>query len=261
MRINTLTNYLLGKFPLSEAEIWDPSGFSLKFNTNQRLTGVVLSIDLTSDVLEFAIAKKCNLIITHHPFKFLKTWDDEFKSCPYKKDLVAKLSQHKISVISFHTNFDNAKLGTSKVIAQKMGFNNFKTYSENYPCIVQEKIKAFELINLIKNKLDLTALQINFDKNNLINEFAILAGSGPSDLLLQIHQNLNINYFITSDVRWNQWILYEEEKINVICIPHLVEQIMINEFERLINYFLKIEQKTESIQIYSYKQEEKYHNV
>jgi putative NIF3 family GTP cyclohydrolase 1 type 2 len=69
-----LYSYLNDLFPQSSAAEWDKVGFQIPevFGTPQqdKLQNVVICLDVTSEVVEYAIEKKSNLIISRHPFIF-----------------------------------------------------------------------------------------------------------------------------------------------------------------------------------------------
>ena len=100
------------------------------------VSGVVLALDCTDDVVEEAIRRGANLIITHHPviFKGIKHVQAD--------SIVWKLVLNNISVISAHTNLDIAQGGVNDCLAQKLGLSSLRgltvTNSEPY-----EKVVAF----------------------------------------------------------------------------------------------------------------------
>jgi putative NIF3 family GTP cyclohydrolase 1 type 2 len=87
-----LYSYLNDLFPQSSAAEWDKVGFQIPevFGTPQqdKLQNVVICLDVTSEVVEYAIEKKSNLIISRHPFIFNEIdleKKDESKKTNYQK--------------------------------------------------------------------------------------------------------------------------------------------------------------------------------
>ncbi len=112
----------LEKFaPLSYQESYDNCGL-LTGNKAQTVTGAILCLDCTEDVVEEAIKKKCNLIIAHHPviFSGLK----KLNGNNYVERTIIKAIQNNIAIYACHTNLDNVKLGVNKKIADKLGLIN-----------------------------------------------------------------------------------------------------------------------------------------
>lgn len=107
--------------PLSYQESYDNCGL-LVGNKEQVVTGAILCLDCVEDVIDEAIAKKCNLIIAHHPIIFggLK----KLNGSNYVERTVIKAIQNNIAIYACHTNIDNVKLGVSKKMADKLGLVN-----------------------------------------------------------------------------------------------------------------------------------------
>ena len=73
MKIRDIINYLEEIAPLSYQEDYDNSGLIIG-DKEEKIKGVLITLDCTEDVVNEAINNQCNLIITHHPiiFKGLK---------------------------------------------------------------------------------------------------------------------------------------------------------------------------------------------
>ncbi|UWW00955.1 Nif3-like dinuclear metal center hexameric protein [Mycoplasmopsis felis] len=106
MTLKKFVKYLELKYPLQNKEPWDPSGYSVKTQQHKKITGVVLAMDLTSEVLQSAIKNNCNLILSHHPFLFEEHLKDEDVKAPYKREIIKQLRKHQITSYSLHTNYD-----------------------------------------------------------------------------------------------------------------------------------------------------------
>lgn len=104
--------------PKHLAESWDNVGLMVG-QQQMAVTGIVTALDVTEAVVEEAIAKGCNLIVSHHPliFKGLKQVTDETAL----GRLVLKLISHNIAVYSAHTNLDIAQGGLNDLAAAQIG--------------------------------------------------------------------------------------------------------------------------------------------
>ena len=65
MKVKDVTKYLESIAPLQLQESYDNSGLQVG-DLNSEIKGVLVSLDVTMEVVEQAIEKKCNLIIAHH---------------------------------------------------------------------------------------------------------------------------------------------------------------------------------------------------
>lgn len=112
--------------PPAYQESYDNSGL-LVGNKNEKVTGALLSVDCTEDVIDEAIKLKCNLIVAHHPIIFggLK----RLTGANYVERTVIKAIQNNIAIYACHTNLDNVKHGVNAKIAEKLGLTNLKILS------------------------------------------------------------------------------------------------------------------------------------
>jgi dinuclear metal center YbgI/SA1388 family protein len=109
--------------PLNLAESWDNVGLLIG-DYQKEIKNIMVTLDVTLEVVKEAVEKKIDLIIAHHPiiFKPLKkiTMDD------YTGQMVCNLIKNDISVYAAHTNLDIAKGGLNDVLASRLQLNNVK---------------------------------------------------------------------------------------------------------------------------------------
>ena len=111
------------KYPLSWQESYDNCGLQTG-NLQATLTGIVISLDCTEQVIDEALANGANLIISHHPVIFSGLKKITGKSDAEK--VIIKAIKHDISLYALHTNFDNAPEGVSYQLANILGLNRIK---------------------------------------------------------------------------------------------------------------------------------------
>ena len=85
MKIKDVINFLEEKFPLDLQEDWDNSGLQIG-NIENKLTNIMISLDLDDETIKKAKENSCNLIINHHPFIF-----SPIKSIDLSKDYNKKI--------------------------------------------------------------------------------------------------------------------------------------------------------------------------
>lgn len=85
---------------------------------------MLLTVDVSEQVVREAIKEGCDLIISHHPLLFhgLKHLTG---STPQER-CVALAVKHDIAIYSAHTSLDNALHGVSGKMAEKIGINEYK---------------------------------------------------------------------------------------------------------------------------------------
>ena len=109
--------------PLPLQDGFDNAGLQIGL-TEAEVTGVLLCLDVTEEVVDEAVASGANLIVSHHPliFKPLKsiTGRNSVERC------IIKALANNIAIYSAHTNLDNAQGGVNYRIAEKLGLKNVR---------------------------------------------------------------------------------------------------------------------------------------
>ncbi|MCA5006593.1 Nif3-like dinuclear metal center hexameric protein [Sphingobacterium bovistauri] len=121
MKIKEITSYLETIAPLAYQESYDNSGLIVG-HPNDEVSKALISLDCTEEIVDEAIAKGCDIIISHHPivFKGLK----KFNSKNYVERTVIKAIKNNIALYAIHTNLDNVLGGVSSKIADKLELVN-----------------------------------------------------------------------------------------------------------------------------------------
>lgn len=123
MKIKDIANFLEDLAPLHYQESYDNCGL-LVGNEETSVSKVLVSLDVTETVIDEAIAKGCELIISHHPLIFsgLKkiTGKNLVERC------VLKAIQNNVALYAIHTNLDNISTGVNDKIGEVLGIENRK---------------------------------------------------------------------------------------------------------------------------------------
>lgn len=118
MKLAEITNFLETIAPLNYQEDYDNSGLIVG-NHADEVHAALIALDCTEQIVDEAIAKNCNLIITHHPivFKGLK----KFNGKTYVERVVQKAIKNNIALYAIHTNLDHVAAGVSGEICKRLG--------------------------------------------------------------------------------------------------------------------------------------------
>jgi len=121
MQIKELINYLESIAPLSYQEDYDNSGLIVGTH-EQEISAALVSLDCTEEIIDEAIRKGCNMVISHHPivFRGLK----KFNGKTYVERAVIKAIKHDVALYAIHTNFDNVLNGVNAKLCQVIGLTN-----------------------------------------------------------------------------------------------------------------------------------------
>ncbi len=126
MNIGEIINYLEQLAPPSLQESYDNSGLI----TGQRdadCKGVLISLDATVEVVDEAISRGCNLVVSHHPviFRGLK----KITGSNYVERTIIRAIKNDIALYAIHTNLDNVIDGVSGMMASRLGLENLQVLS------------------------------------------------------------------------------------------------------------------------------------
>ncbi|WP_406614448.1 Nif3-like dinuclear metal center hexameric protein [Mycoplasma corogypsi] len=237
MKLKQMISELELLYPLENKEVWDLTGYSVKSNQAKKFRGAILAIDLTQEVIDEAILHDCNLIITHHPFLFDSDKTVEFEKAPYKQKIIKQLKENQITAYSMHTNYDAELYGTSYQIIYTLGLKDyFDTNSPKFSAIVNYETNFRKITALIEEKMKLKAFRTNVlkhDEEQPISKIAFLSGSGYTGQINELtHQNVDL--FITSDVKWSEWVNYHQIGAKILEIPHLDEEVFAEHLYKLL---------------------------
>jgi len=123
IKVKDITTYIEEIAPLDYAEGFDNVGLLIgNYETN--ITGVLITLDTLENIVDEAIEKNCNLIVSFHPIIFsgLK----KFNGNNYVERVVMKAIKHDIAIYATHTSLDNSFNGVSAKICEVLGIKNFK---------------------------------------------------------------------------------------------------------------------------------------
>jgi len=225
--------------PLPLQESWDNAGLQVGL-TETEVSGALLCLDVNEKIIDEAIQKGCNLIVSHHPllFRGLKTISD----LTDVQRTVRKAILHDICVISMHTNMDNARGGVNFRIAQKLnlqdvGFFATKTVDgiEAGSGVVgelTEPMAADDFILRVKKVFGVECAMSNELLRRPVRKVAICGGAG--DFLLDEAVKSGADAFITGEMHYHQYFGYEQ-RIQICVIGHYQsEQYTAELFQEII---------------------------
>ena len=232
MKIRELLDYLEERVPLSQQEEFDNSGVQCG-DTSQELRAVLVAIDTTEAVVDEAIAKGCNLIVTHHPalFRGVKSITPDY----YINRVVIKAIKHDIVLYASHTSLDNDDEGVNIFWARKMGLQNVKILSpiEGNPNVGSGVIGDLpsprsidELVEQMKTFQPITHVAHSKPLADKVKRVAYCGGSGNFLMSVAIEKKADI--FITGEAKYNDYYDAEGE-ILLMTIGHYESELLTKE--------------------------------
>lgn len=124
--IDSIINCLQEIAPVSLQENYDNAGL-ITGNQEWECSGVICSLDATEEVILEAVAKKCNLIVAHHPIIFNGLKKINGKN--YVEKAIISAIKNDIAIYAIHTNIDNILGGVSGRMASMLGLKEVSVLS------------------------------------------------------------------------------------------------------------------------------------
>lgn len=210
--------------PLPLQEGWDNAGLQIGL-TEAEASGALLCLDVNEAIVDEAMAKGCNIIVSHHPllFRGLKIVSD----ADYVQRTVMKAIKNDIAVISMHTNMDNAAGGVNFMIARKMGLTGVRFMSAKTVGGVEagsgvvgelpEPLAADDFVLMVKRCFGVECAMCNELLRRKIRRVAICGGAG--DFMLDEAVAAGADAFITGEMHYHVFF-GREQQIQLCVIGH-----------------------------------------
>jgi dinuclear metal center YbgI/SA1388 family protein len=107
---------------------WDRDNVGLQLGRHdQRVSKIMIALEITDGVVNEAIRKKIDLILTHHPPLFHPA--SSITNADQTGRNILALAQNRIAVYSAHTNLDFTRNGVSFVLAETLGLQKIRFLS------------------------------------------------------------------------------------------------------------------------------------
>ena len=235
---DVLINIIEKHFPISCAYDWDNSGIQLKLS--DEVSGVLIALDLTPMVVQEAIDKGCDMILTHHPalFRHVKKLviDDPVTGT------VLKAAKAGISIYSAHTSCDCAPEGLNYELAKVLSLRSPEIFAIDgcqhesgglgVKGLLHKKMNETELIEHIKTSLGVSSVRCAGIKGEF-EKIAVIGGSAGEFYAEAVKQGIDV--LITGEAKHNEFVEAYVSGVLLIAAGHYdTEKMFLNLAERKI---------------------------
>lgn len=248
MTVKELAAYLDKKIPRTLSEPWDNDGRMIVPRSDAKVTGVLIALDCTGKAIEKAVARGCNVIVTHHPllFKPLGALTD---SDPVGKR-VLKCVQNGIAVLSYHTRLDSMDGGVNDCLAEAIGLKDTHAFLP-YGRIGEVETQTFETFaKRVSDALQVKELAL-VRARDTVKRVAIISGCGKDEIADVLKAGADT--FVTGEVMHNHMLECMESRLNLICATHYAT-------ERVVLPFLceLVKESGVSAEVFPFEREAEY---
>ena len=117
MQLKQITQFIESIAPLAFQESYDNAGLIIG-RPEDEISGILITLDITEEILDEAISKKLNLIVAHHPIIF--NGIKKLNGKTYIERCVIKAIKKDIAIYAAHTNLDSVFGGVNSIICEKL---------------------------------------------------------------------------------------------------------------------------------------------
>ncbi|MCM1148073.1 MAG: Nif3-like dinuclear metal center hexameric protein [Bacteroidales bacterium] len=203
--------------PLPLQESYDNAGLQVGL-TEADVSGALLCLDVTEEVVDEAVRRGCNLIVSHHPllFRGLKC----IGGGDYVQRTVMKAIKNDICVVAMHTNLDNAEGGVNYKIAELLELDGVTFLAECGSGAIGTLPAAVDPVRFIQHVKDLFGVECCMTNALLerpIRKVAVCGGAGS--FLLDKALEKGADAFITGEMRYHEFF-GADRQIQIMVIGH-----------------------------------------
>ena len=248
MKIKDILGALEEFAPLALQDGYDNAGLQIGLAEDAEATGVLLSLDVTEDVVNEAVLRGCNLIVSHHPLMFnpVRT----FQGKTHVERAILKAVKNDIAVYASHTNLDVADGGVNFKIAEKLGlqkveflspkgtYTNGKkelTSGDGVIASLPAAISTREFMEHVKEVFHLKSLRVNNANPKNIKRVALCGGNGASLIPQAIEKGADV--YITGEIGYHRFFGYEKDILLLEIGHYESEQYTIELLRDIITKF------------------------
>jgi dinuclear metal center YbgI/SA1388 family protein len=192
-------------WPLAGADDWDAPGLVCG-SPAMRVSRILMSVDVTEEVVEEAIAGGFDLIIAHHPvlLRGVRSLSEETA----KGAILSKAIRANVAIYAAHTNADIVPRGVSAALASSFDLENIRPLVETGPQTGHGRVGALaeestlgEFAKAIARVLPPTAsgVRVAGSFSAPIRKVALCGGAGDS--FIDIAYDSGVDVYVTSDLR------------------------------------------------------------
>ena len=220
--------------PLRIQEDWDNSGLLIG-SAEDEVHGVLVGFDCTPQLIEEAVQKGCDMVVTHHPliFKGIRriNADDPVGAA------VMMAVRHGVAVYAAHTTADKVIAGVSGAMARRLELKNISILvpeedgTVGLGCLgdFPEPMTGTDALSYVREKFGLRLIRSSKPLETPITKVALLGGSGGAEMGLARSRGAQL--YITADVSYHNF--FTPEGFMVMDIGHFESEV------EIVDIFLK----------------------
>lgn len=227
--VKNIYDYINSIAPYDTQEQWDNSGH-LVGDFRKEVKKVVMALDATKEVADFAKDVNADLVLTHHPIIFGRISSVKSGSAVYT------LVSNDIAALCAHTNFDLADGGINDNLASILELKETYHIDDSFIVVgdLEHDMSIDDFAEFVSEKLDSAGIRYT-DTDKVIKKVAVGGGACEEYIELAMH---HADCFVTGDMKYHQMLDAQQNGYAVISAGH---------FETENKAFLMLKDKLEKL--------------
>lgn len=190
-----------------------------------KVTGIMLGLELTDEVIRHAKESGCNVIVVHHPPIFKPIYS--IQSGNPQGNKIYTLIQNNISVVAAHTNLDVAVNGLNDFVLKKLGLEIVECQNTNIRLGAIKPISLKDFIKHVKSSLNLEYVHYCGDEQKTIRRVGLCTGSGMSFYKEACNESADV--YVTGDLKYHDAVDALERGVPIVDATHFGSEIWVED--------------------------------
>ena len=228
MTVKELYESLCEYIPEELCEGWDNDGIMCCPDSSSEVKSVLVTLDVTEEIVDYAIGRNFDLIISHHPLIF-RPLGEITEENPISRKII-KLISNNVSVFSFHTRADKVKGGVNDKLCELLGIADAVPFGDGGLGRVGELVMECELdefTDIIKTKLAAEGVRVS-DGYNAVKRVAVVGGDGKDFVTDAIAAGADT--YLSGRISYNVMEEASERGINLIEAGHYYTEFPVTSY-------------------------------
>lgn len=207
---------------------WDNDGIMCCSDYSAEVNSILVTLDVTEEVVDYAIERNIDLIISHHPLIFKPL--DRLTEENHVARKVIKLISNNVSVFSFHTRADRVVGGVNDILAKKLGLVDIKPLGDDQLGRIgtlPEELSLEEFADSVKISLHADAVRYA-DAYNPVKRVALVGGDGKDYVKYAIEAGADT--YLSGRIGYNVMEEASDMGINLIEAGHYHTEFPVTAF-------------------------------
>ena len=218
MNVKEIYDRLCQVMPESLREEWDNDGIMCAPDGSLEVKRALVTLDVTENIVDYAIAHRFDLILSHHPLIF-KPIGSVSEDTHVARKLI-KLIRNGISVISLHTRADKVSGGVNDILCDILKLENVESFGEGgigRIGTLSEEATMEDFSYLLKGLLDCDGVKVA-DACIPVQRVALVGGDGKDFVNDALHAGADT--FVSGRISYNMMVEAEEMGMNMLEAGH-----------------------------------------